>query len=82
MTATSKRRLIFESVAVIQIDVHPAGKEPDQHIICMAPRVSRMTTFHEVPTWLKSGPYSRDEVLALSDRPTRPSCWVASFSLH
>jgi hypothetical protein len=29
MTAMSKRPLIFESVVVIQIGVHPAGEEPN-----------------------------------------------------
>jgi hypothetical protein len=56
MTATSKRPLIFESVAVIRIGIHPVEEEPDQHIIHVAPRVSRTTTFHEVPTRLKSCP--------------------------
>jgi hypothetical protein len=29
MTAMSKRSLIFESVAMIQIDIHPAAEEPN-----------------------------------------------------
>jgi hypothetical protein len=36
----------------------------------------------KLPTKLKSGPYSKDEVLAPSDRPAHPSSWAASFSLQ
>jgi hypothetical protein len=78
----SKWSLISESVVVIRIGVHPIGEEPDQHIVRMAPWVSRMTTVSKVPTKLKSAPCSQDEVLAPSDRPTRPSSWAASFSLQ
>jgi hypothetical protein len=78
----SKRSLISESVAVIQIDIHPAGEEPDQHVVRMAPRVSRMKTFCKVPTRSKSGLYFQNKILILSDRPTRPSFWATSFSLH
>jgi hypothetical protein len=53
----------------IQIGVHLIGEEPDQHIVCVALRVSRMATIPEVPTMSKSGLCSRDEVLAPSDRP-------------
>jgi hypothetical protein len=78
----SKRSLIFESVMAIQISVHPTAEEPNQHGIRVAPRVSRTTTVHEVPTKLKSSSCSRDEILAPSDRPTRPSSWPTSFSLQ
>jgi hypothetical protein len=54
----------------IQIGVHPAGEEPDQHIVRMTLGVSRTTTVREVPTNSKSAPCSRDEVLPPSD--TRP----------
>jgi hypothetical protein len=37
MTATSKQPLISESIAAIRFGVHPVGKEPYQHIICVAP---------------------------------------------
>jgi hypothetical protein len=73
MIAKSKRSLISESVTVIQISVHPAGEEPDQHIVHMAPWVSRTTTVRKVSTRSKSGPCSRYEVLAPSDRPAWPS---------
>jgi hypothetical protein len=82
MTTTSKRSLISESVVVIQIGIHPTGEEPNQHVVRVAPQVSRRTTVHEVPTRSKSGPCSRDEVLAPSDRPARPSSWATSFSIH
>jgi hypothetical protein len=68
--SNDKRSLISESVASIQIGVHLVGEEPDQHIVHVAPRVSRITTIREVPTKSKSGLCSRDEVLAPSDRPT------------
>jgi hypothetical protein len=68
MTQMSKRSLISESVAAIRIDVHPVGKKYDQHIIHVAPWVSRMTTVCEVPIKSKSGPCFRDEVLAFNDR--------------
>jgi hypothetical protein len=67
MTTTDKRSLISESVAVIQIDIHLVGKEPDWHIVRVAPGVSRTTTVGEVYTKSKSGLCSRDEVLAPSD---------------
>jgi hypothetical protein len=67
-----KRSLISESVVVIQIGVHPVGEEPDQHVVRAVSRVSCMTTVCEVHTKSKSGLCSRDEVLAPSDRPTRP----------
>jgi hypothetical protein len=57
----SKWSLISESVAVIQIDIHPIGEGLDQHVVHMAPWVSRTTTIHEVPTKLKLGPCSRDK---------------------
>jgi hypothetical protein len=82
MTAMSKRSLISESVTVIRIGVHPAGKKPDQHIARVAPRVTHMTTIREVPTRSKLGPCSRDKILAPSDRPVQPSSWAASFSLQ
>jgi hypothetical protein len=47
MIVTNKRSLISESVVVIQIDVHPAGDEPDQHIVRLASWVSHMTTVRE-----------------------------------
>jgi hypothetical protein len=80
--SNDKHPLISESVTVIWIGVHPAGEEPDQHVIRMAPRVSRMTTVHKVPTRLKSGLYSRDEILVPDDHPAQPSSWATSFSLH
>jgi hypothetical protein len=67
MTATDKRPLIYESVVVTQIDIHPKGEEPDQHLVRAAPRVSCTTTIRKVPTRSKSGPCFRDEVLAPSD---------------
>jgi hypothetical protein len=70
MTATDKRSLIFESVVVTRIDIHPVGEESNEHVICVIPGVSRMTTVCEVPTKSKSFLCSRDEVLAPSD--TRP----------
>jgi hypothetical protein len=67
---------------MIRIGVHPAGEEPNQYVIRLASRFSRTTTVREVPTKSKLGPCSRDEVLAPSHRPARPSFWVASFSLQ
>jgi hypothetical protein len=64
MTATSKLSLLSESVMVIQIGVHPAGEEPNQHVIHVASRVSHTTNIREVSTKLNLGPYSWDEVLA------------------
>jgi hypothetical protein len=78
----TKRSLISEGVAVIRIGVQPAGKEPDQYVVRLASRVSHMTTVRKVPTKSKLGPCSRDEVLAPSDRPARPSSWAATFSLQ
>jgi hypothetical protein len=69
MAATSKRPLISESVTVIRIDINPVGEEPNQHVVPVALGVSCMTTVREVPTNSKSGPCSRDEVLAPSDCP-------------
>jgi hypothetical protein len=82
MIAMSKRSLIFESVATIQIGVHPVGVEPDQHVVHVVPRVLRTTTIHEVPTRSKLGPCSQDEVPATSDHSDRSSSWAASFSLQ
>jgi hypothetical protein len=65
-----------------RIDIHPAGEEPDQHIIHVALRVTHTTPVREVPTKSKSGPYSRDKVLTPNDRLARPSSWVVSFSLQ
>jgi hypothetical protein len=78
----SKRPLIFKSVVVIQIGVHPAGEEPNQHVIHMAPQVSPTTTFREVPTKPKSRPCSQGEVLPPSDHSAWPSSWAALFSLQ
>jgi hypothetical protein len=76
-----KRSLISESVAAIRIDIHPAGEEPDQHVVRVAPEVSRTTTVGEVPTKSKSGLCSWDEVLAPSDaRPGRHPRWPHSPS--
>jgi hypothetical protein len=75
------RSLISESVAAIRIDVHYIGEEPDQYVICVAPRVSCMTAVREVLTKLKSGLCSGDEVLAPSDRPARPSSWCLILPL-
>jgi hypothetical protein len=72
MTATDKRSLVSESVTVIQIDIHHAVEEPDQHVICVTPEVSCTTIACEVPIKLKSGLCSQDEILAPSDaRPDR-----------
>jgi hypothetical protein len=68
---------------VIRIDIHLTGEEPDQHVVRVTPWVSRTTTICDVPTKLKSGPCSRDEVLAPSDAqpshhpglPHSPSNW-------
>jgi hypothetical protein len=49
---------------VTRIDIHPIGEEPDRHIVRVAPEVSRMTTIGKVPTKLKSGLCSWDEILA------------------
>jgi hypothetical protein len=38
MTAMDKWSLIFESVAVAQIDIHLAREEPDQHTVRVTPR--------------------------------------------
>jgi hypothetical protein len=67
MTTTDKWSLIFESVTVTRIDIHPAREEPDRHVVRVAPGVSRMTTIGEVPTKSKSGLCYRDEVLTLSN---------------
>jgi hypothetical protein len=80
--SNDKWSLISESVAAIQIGVHPIGEEPDQHVICVDSQVSRMTTVHEVPTKSNLGHCSQDEVLAPSDRPAQPSSWAVSFSLQ
>jgi hypothetical protein len=82
MTAMSKRPLISESVAVIRICIYPVGEEPNQHVVCVTPQVSRTTTFREVSTKSKLGSCCRDEVLAPSDHSAQPSSWAASFSLH
>jgi hypothetical protein len=79
--SNDKRSLISESVASIQIGVHHVGEEPDQHIVHVAPRVSRMTTIREVPTKSKLGLCSQDEVLAPSDHPARLLSW-ATVTLH
>jgi hypothetical protein len=67
---------------VIQIGVHPAGEESDQHVVRLPSRVSRTTTVREVRTKSKLGSCSQDEVLSLSDRLARPSSWAASFALQ
>jgi hypothetical protein len=57
---------------VTRIDIYHTREEPDQPVIRMTPEVSRTTIICEVATKSKSGPYSRDEVLAPSDaRPGR-----------
>jgi hypothetical protein len=55
MAATDKQPLLSESVAVTQIDIHPVGEEPDQHVMRATPGVSCTTTVREVPTKSKSG---------------------------
>jgi hypothetical protein len=55
MTATDKWPLISESVASTRIDIHQAGEEPDQHVVRVAPGVSRTTIVRKVPTKSKSG---------------------------
>jgi hypothetical protein len=84
MTATDKRSLISESVAVTRIDIHPTGETPDQHIVSVTPRVSRTTTVCEVPTKSKSVPCFRDEVLPPSDTPAQPSsrCLIPPLTNH
>jgi hypothetical protein len=82
MTAADKWSLISDSVTAIRISVHPAGKEPNQHVIRVTPGVSRTTTIREVPTKSKSGLCSWDEVWAPSDHLARLSSWAASFSLQ
>jgi hypothetical protein len=77
MTVIDKQSLISESVTVMQVDIHPVGDEPDQHVIHVTPGVSHTTTVCEVPTKLKSGLCSRDEVLAPSDHLAQPSSWDA-----
>jgi hypothetical protein len=67
MTATDKRSLISESVTVIQIDIHPVGEEPNEHIVHVTPGVSHTITVREVPTKSKLILCSQDEVLASSD---------------
>jgi hypothetical protein len=55
MAATDKRSLISESVIAIQIDIHPAGEEPDRHVVRVTPWVSRMTTVRKAllsQTWI------------------------------
>jgi hypothetical protein len=73
VTAMSKRPLLSESVVAIQIGIHPTEEEPNQHIVRVAPRITRITTIHNVHNGSKLGPCSRDEVLAPNDRPSRPS---------
>jgi hypothetical protein len=75
MIATDKQPHISESVKVTRIDIHLAGEEPDQHVVCVTHGVSRTTTVCEVPTKSKLGLCSRGEVLAPGDRPARPSSW-------
>jgi hypothetical protein len=82
MRATDKQPLISESVMVTRIDIHHIGEEPNQHVIHVAPMVSRTTTIREVSTKSKSVPCSWDEVLAPSDRSAQPLSWAASFSLQ
>jgi hypothetical protein len=82
MTAADKRSPISDSVTVIRISVHPAAKEPNQHVIRMTPGVSRTTTIREVPTKSKLGLCSWDEALAPSDHLARLSSWAVSFSLQ
>jgi hypothetical protein len=67
MTTMDKRPLIYESVTVTQIDIHPTGEEPDRHVVRVTPGVSCTTMVHEVSTKSKSGLCSWDEVLAPSD---------------
>jgi hypothetical protein len=54
-----------------RINIHHAGKEPDRHVVRVAPGVSRMITIGEVSTKSKSGLCPQDEVLAPTD--ARPS---------
>jgi hypothetical protein len=67
MTETDKRSLIFESVVATWIDIHPAEKEPDQHVHTCDRRGLTYDNHSQVPTKSKSGFYSRDEVLAPGD---------------
>jgi hypothetical protein len=58
MTTTDKMSLIIKSVMTTQIDIHPAGEEPDQHAVRTTHRVPRTTTICEVPTKSKLVPCS------------------------
>jgi hypothetical protein len=42
MTETDKLAPITESVTATRIDIHPAGEEPDQHVICLTPGCSHI----------------------------------------
>jgi hypothetical protein len=62
---------------MIQIGVHLIGEELDQHIIRLAPQVSRMTIVCEVPTKLKLAPAPRMkswplEIVRLDRHPGLP----------
>jgi hypothetical protein len=81
MTATDKRSLISESVAVIQIGVHHVGEESDQHVVRVTLVVSHTTTIREVPTKSKPELCSWDEVFTPNDRLVWLSSRAASFSL-
>jgi hypothetical protein len=44
VTVMDKQAHISESVTATQIDIHHTREEPNQHVICTTPGVSRMTT--------------------------------------
>jgi hypothetical protein len=73
MTSIDKRSLISESIMAIQIGAHPTEEEPDRHVICVTPEVSRTTNVYEVPTKSNLCPCSWDDVLPPNDHSTWPS---------
>jgi hypothetical protein len=70
------------SWSLLPIGVQPAGEEPDNMSYVWPLGSHIWQAFCKVPTRLKSGSCSRNEVLVLSDHPTRPSSWITSFYLH
>jgi hypothetical protein len=45
--SNDKRSLISESATAIQIGIHHAGKEPEQHVVRVTSRVSRTTIIYK-----------------------------------
>jgi hypothetical protein len=81
MTATNKR-YSYPIVAVIRIDVHPAGENPiDSHRVSDSTSpVVRIGNLLLVPTRTKHTPTLR-EALTTEDRLVQSSSWVTSFPL-